>query len=195
MPRWPHHVKRSPVAVPWNLTYKCVTEIFRFSRRLLQSVVSFSRTGLHHGMFCEMRAPSVCASKPWCRMRSFFDDHQRVHLLHTASAMEAKPLSGREQSNEYKKLKAGLDLRLARAREKWVNSYINDGGVPEYMMLKNLSHPMLFHAYKWASAVPIDAAKLTFHHDAAVNGSFGAALLATITGRRRLLISRAPAAQ
>ena len=100
--RWAHRGKRDETKVPDAVTYRCVTEVYRLTPRLLQAVVNFSlsRRG---AMFCEMRAPSICAMQPWCRMRSLFDpehihilySHRRVPGLAAALRNGAAPPTGR----------------------------------------------------------------------------------------------------
>ena len=40
--------------------------------------------------------------------------------------------------------------QMELATRRWVLSYVHNGGVTD-SMLTNLSEPMLYHAYKWAS--------------------------------------------
>ena len=57
--RWQHSPKRNYSLVPQATTRMCVTEVTRMSRRLLSAVAAFARRR-EAGMFCEMRAPTVC---------------------------------------------------------------------------------------------------------------------------------------
>ena len=174
--RWAHRLKRDARVLPSELLFHCVTNIFRLSHWLLKRVVAFSRVR-QHAMFCEMRAPSVCAANRWCRMRSFFDQ-AHVHLLHTASAMATRlpNVKGRVEAQHLRK---GVDVKLDRARDTWVNSYVHDLESPLAVDAKlaelsqNYSRPMLYHAYKWKLATALDPDKLAF--DAETQG-FGAVL-------------------
>ena len=174
--RWAHRLKRDSGVLPNELIYHCVTNIFRLSHWLLKRVVAFSRVR-QHAMFCEMRAPSVCAANRRCRMRSFFDQ-AHVHLLHTASAMATRLPStkGREENAMRRK---GVDVKIDRAREAWVNTYVHNVDSPLAADAKlaelslNYSRPMLYHAYKWKLATSLGPDKLAF--DAETQG-FGAVL-------------------
>ena len=159
-----------------NFTFKCVTEITRASHRLLREMVALSR--LKQGaLFCEMRAPSVCAMHPWCRMRSLFDA-ERVHLLHTSKRLTAFDRGWHNGSALRERVvKSHADVSLYKQRERWVLSYIHDGGVMDEELLANLSRPRLFHAYKWNSSVTLDAIPglQGLHYDAEARG-YGAVL-------------------
>ena len=110
-PRWPHQTKRDKHALPMNVTFHCVTEIFRMTHRLLERIVAFSRVG-KHALFCEMRAATVCAAQPWCRMRSLFDP-QHAHLLHTA-ATEFDPKNVQKVENDPAALPHGACIAAPR---------------------------------------------------------------------------------
>jgi len=139
---WGHREKRNNSLVPHTHVHRCVTEVYRVTHRLLGAILDFSQQPMA-GMFCEMRAASVCAMHPWCTMRSLFDrDHLR--LFHTATR--------RGKSQQIADLDAtaaapsNAEVHLARTR--WVASYNHDGGVQD-AALQRLNRPMLFHAYKW----------------------------------------------
>jgi hypothetical protein len=93
-------------------------------------------------MFCEMRASSVCAMNSWCTMRSLFD-RDRLHLFYTAKRHRQGLVADLGASAT-----APSAAEIAWARTRWVNSYKNDGGVPD-AALQRLDRPMLYHAYKW----------------------------------------------
>ena len=95
-------------------------------------------------MFCEMRASSVCAMHSWCTMRSLFD-RDRLHLFYTAKRHRQGLIADLGASAT-----APSDVEIAWARTRWVNSYKNDGGVPD-AVLQRLDRPMLYHAYKWTA--------------------------------------------
>ena len=95
-------------------------------------------------MFCEMRASSVCAMNSWCTMRSLFD-RDRLHLFYTAKRHRQGLIADLGASAT-----APSDVEIAWARTRWVNSYKNDGGVPD-AVLQRLDRPMLYHAYKWTA--------------------------------------------
>ena len=132
---WAHGQKRDAKLVPRNKTWHCVTEVFRVTHRLLSRVVAFSNLE-RGGMFCEMRTPSVCAMEKWCTVRSFFDD-ARLPLLFSSQ------FNGSRQRD--------VTRSTTVARDRWVRSYIHDGGVSEDM-LTDMHRPMLFHAFKWTAA-------------------------------------------
>ena len=158
--RWPHRHVRDRVLVPWNFTFKCVTEISRSSRRLLDRMLLFSQSE-SGAMFCEMRAPSVCAMQPWCRMRSLFDTPEHTRLFYTshcayndtkrkcsqrsAAIIQARRKVSAADSGDARAVAA----ELASARERWVLSYLHDGGVKDAELASHATDDMLFHAYKW----------------------------------------------
>ena len=143
---WAHVLKRDTHLVPANTTYRCVTEVFRMTHRLLRSVVAFSRH-TRAAMFCEMRAASVCGMQSsWCKMRSFFD---RAHMPLLYTAREALG------SNRFERAVANRNVSewaaaITLAKAKWVGTFAHDGGVPDTTLARDLSEPMLYHAYKWA---------------------------------------------
>ena len=139
---WAHRGKRDEALVPNNVTYRCVTEVTRLSHRLLRSILAFSRSK-RGAMFCEMRAASVCAMQPWCRMQGLFAP-ETVGMLYTARKVPGLLETLRNGSRATNK-------QLSLAIEKWVLSYVHNGGVTESMLMANLSEPMLYHAYKWVS--------------------------------------------
>jgi hypothetical protein len=137
---WGHLGKRDKFLVPSDSAYRCVTALYRMTHRLLRSVVAVSRYA-RSAMFCELRAPSVCAlQSSWCKMRSFFDS-QRSPLLYT----------WREVAEREKAHNLSDAAIVGRARHDWVLSYAHatTGGVTDDQ-LSNLEEPMLYHAYKWA---------------------------------------------
>ena len=93
-------------------------------------------------MFCEMRAASICAMQPWCRIRSFVD---RVHmpLLFSHRMAAKRVINGGKRSQHV----------VERTRRYWVNSFLNARGVSAIQDadLHNMSEPMLFHAFKWSN--------------------------------------------
>ena len=112
-------------------------------------------------MFCEMRAPSVCAMQPWCRMRSLFDTPEHTRLFYTshcayndtkrkcsqrsAAIIQARRKVSAADSGDARAVAA----ELASARERWVLSYLHDGGVKDAELASHATDDMLFHAYKW----------------------------------------------
>ena len=78
--RWQHSPKRNYSLIPQMSTRMCVTEVTRMSRRLLAEVVAFALRK-DAGMFCEMRAPTVCMRLPWCSVRTLFDPAHQPHLF------------------------------------------------------------------------------------------------------------------
>ena len=73
----------------------------------------------------------------------------------------------------------GVDVKIDRAREAWVNTYVHNVDSPLAADAKlaelslNYSRPMLYHAYKWKLATSLGPDKLAF--DAETQG-FGAVL-------------------
>ena len=151
--RWKHRFKRDTHAVNFTVTFKCVTEVFRLSHRLLESMVAFSRVH-NHAMFCEMRAATVCATRPWCRMRSLFDA-EHAHLLHTKQRSVSKGGAHAWAASKKRLDKVGTNYTTYRKREQWTLSYLHDGGVEEEQLARNLDEEQLFHAYKWNNSVPL----------------------------------------
>ena len=139
--RWIHREKRDEQLVPLNSTYHCVTEIYRLTHRLLRIIIDFSSQE-RGAMFCEMRAASICAMQPWCRIRSFVD---RVHmpLLFSHRMAAKRVINGGKRSQHV----------VERTRRYWVNSFLNARGVSAIQDadLHNMSEPMLFHAFKWSN--------------------------------------------
>ena len=164
--RWKHRLRRDVQTIPLASVFKCVTEVFRLTHRLLSGMVEFSRSK-NHSLFCEMRAASVCAMMEGCRMRSIFDaDH--LHLLHSSNRGYDIPDYLRSRFN-----RTGVNVSVVAAREKWVLSYIHDGGVTNEE-LANMHEPKLYHAYKWNDSVRLDT-RSSLYYDAESSG-FGAAL-------------------
>ena len=143
---WVHRGKRDPFLVYSNVTFRCVTGLFRLTPRLLSSMVAFSRHN-RSAMFCEMRAASVCAMETsWCKMRTFFDD-ERARLLYTYPYRTPTNMSH--------------ILRLRAAKSKWVGTYSRDGGVLD-SSLTNLNESMIYHAYKWSPSSNVTATQDSF---------------------------------
>ena len=167
--RWTHRTKRDREGIHLNITFKCVTEVYRVSRRLLDTMAFFSRIR-RHAMFCEMRAPTVCGMQPWCRMRSLFDE-EHTHLFNVST----HGYDGHRGNNSRiapALEKAGINVSVYNARGFWVMSYLHDGGIPDEAFT-NLNEPKLYHAYKWNDSVPLDGRELTYNAEAT---GLGAAL-------------------
>ena len=167
--RWTHRTKRDRAGIHLNITFKCVTEVYRVSRRLLDTMAFFSRIR-RHAMFCEMRAPTVCGMQPWCRMRSLFDE-EHTHLFNVST----HGYDGHRGNNSRiapALEKAGINVSVYNARGFWVMSYLHDGGIPDEAFT-NLNEPKLYHAYKWNDSVPLDGRELTYNAEAS---GLGAAL-------------------
>ena len=139
--QWVHRGKRDEALVPNNVTFRCVTEVTRLSHRLLRTILAFSRSK-RGAMFCEMRSASICAMQPWCRIQSLFVP-EAVRMLYTARRIPGLLESLRNGPRATPK-------QMELATRRWVLSYVHNGGVTD-SMLTNLSEPMLYHAYKWAS--------------------------------------------
>jgi hypothetical protein len=143
---WAHRHKRDERLVDADHVHRCVTEIFRLTPRLLQSMVRFSKQ-LQGSMFCEMRAPSVCGMEAWCTMRSLFD-RERLHLFFTGTR---RTKNGSLLIADLRGPSAASPSlsEVQRARAEWVATYIRATGGVQDAQLQKLDRPMLFHAYKW----------------------------------------------
>ena len=143
---WAHRYKRDERLVDADHVHRCVTEIFRLTPRLLQSMVRFSKQ-LQGSMFCEMRAPSVCGMEAWCTMRSLFD-RERLHLFFTGTR---RTKNGSLLIADLRGPSAASPSlsEVQRARAEWVATYIRATGGVQDAQLQKLDRPMLFHAYKW----------------------------------------------
>jgi len=138
---WIHRKKRNVSIVNHTFVHRCVTEVYRLTHRLLGAMLEMMQQP-QAAMFCEMRASSVCAMNSWCTMRSLFD-RDRLHLFYTAKRHRQGLVADLGASAT-----APSAAEIAWARTRWVNSYKNDGGVPD-AALQRLDRPMLYHAYKW----------------------------------------------
>jgi hypothetical protein len=132
-----HRAKRDDSVVPSNRVYRCTTNIYRMTPRLLDAVLEFSENK-RAAMFCEMRSPSICAMNSWCTMRTFFDTWH-THYFHTGHA---------NIRNTTQHATAGADnSERKRAQLSWLRSYLSSTEVNDSQIMPHKN--MLYHAYKW----------------------------------------------
>lgn len=151
--RWQHSPKRNYSLVPQATTRMCVTEVTRMSRRLLSAVAAFARRR-EAGMFCEMRAPTVCQRLSWCSVRTLFDaPHEKFLFANKTLWVRSwgMPTFGLSSLQD--------DTLAGRTRA---------------------NHDVLYHAYKWPQrgfdAPPVDGQHILYDDLVGGNASKGKGL-------------------
>ena len=87
----PHFIERNRSVYSYDVVWNCVIQLARLSARLLRHVIAQSRRP-EHGLFCEMRAATMCSMMadsvhPPCvignvahgRQERFFETRRRLH--------------------------------------------------------------------------------------------------------------------
>ena len=87
----PHFIERNRSVYSYDVVWNCVIQLTRLSARLLRHVIAQSRRP-EHGLFCEMRAATMCSMMadsvhPPCvignvahgRQERFFETRRRLH--------------------------------------------------------------------------------------------------------------------
>jgi len=172
--KWPHMYKRNQSRTPWQLSFHCVTEVMRMSRVLLEDVYRHSQHA-ENGMFCELRAATVCS------MRQALEEGSGELLVeleaitgrgeaHLSTCTKPSATCGQIEDisrggcrmaslfddehahllfSSYANGTDGAEVRVPvrQAKDRWVGSFAAE--VPRAVVERNRSRDMLFHAYKW----------------------------------------------